>query len=80
MLFLCLEALPLKTNNKLTNNKTNPILLSRIKEPIARLLLLLVITIELKHSTTIPENTAEIEPQPVVLDFKNLSQYSSRSK
>ena len=25
------------------------------------------------------ENTLEIEPQPVALDFKNLSQYSSRS-
>ena len=30
--------------------------------------------------TTILENTVEIEPQPVALDFKNLSQYSSRSK
>ena len=26
------------------------------------------------------ENTAEIEPQSVALDFKNLSQYSNRSK
>ena len=39
-----------------------------------------VVVIELKHSQTILENTAEIEPQPVTSDFKNLSQYSSRSK
>ena len=38
------------------------------------------IIIELTHSKTILENTVEIEPQPVALDFKNLSQYSSRSK
>ena len=38
------------------------------------------IIIELTHSKTIQENTIEIEPQPVALDFKNLSQYSSRSK
>ena len=36
--------------------------------------------IKLTHSKTILENTVEIEPQPVALDFKNLSQYSSRSK
>ena len=41
----------------------------------------IIIIIELTHSKTIMENTDEIEPQPVVaLDFKNLSQYSSRSK
>ena len=44
------------------------------------LLLLLLFIIELTHSKTILENTVEIEPQPVALDFKNLSQYSSRSK
>ena len=44
------------------------------------LLLLLFIVIELTHSKTILETTAEIEPQPAALDFKNLSQYSSRSK
>ena len=38
------------------------------------------IIIELTCSKTILENTVEIEPQPVALDFKNLSQYSSRSK
>ena len=39
-----------------------------------------IIIINLTHSKTILENTVEIEPQPVTLDFKNLSQYSSRSK
>ena len=39
-----------------------------------------IIIIMLTHSKTILENTVEIEPQPVTLDFKNLSQYSSRSK
>ena len=37
-------------------------------------------TIELTLSKTILEDTVEIEPQPVAFDFKNLSQYSSRSK
>ena len=36
-----------------------------------------IVIIELTH---ILENTVKIEPQPVALDFKNLSQYSSRSK
>ena len=36
--------------------------------------------IELTHSKTILENTVQIQPQPVASDFKNLSQYSSRSK
>ena len=36
--------------------------------------------IKLTHSKTVLGNTVEIEPQPVALDFKNLSQYSSRSK
>ena len=40
----------------------------------------IVIIIEPTHGKTILERTVEIEPQPVVLDFKNLSQYSSRSK
>ena len=39
-----------------------------------------IIITMLTHSKTILENTVEIEPQPVALDFKNLSQYSSRSK
>ena len=40
----------------------------------------IIITIELTHTKTILEITVEIEPQPAALDFKNLSQYSSRSK
>ena len=44
------------------------------------LLLLLLFIVQLTHSQTILENTVEIKPQPVALDFKNLSQYSSRSK
>ena len=42
--------------------------------------IIVIIIIELTHSKTILEITAEIEPQAAVLDFKNLSQYSSRSK
>ena len=42
--------------------------------------IIFIIIIELTNSETILENTVEIEPQPVALDFKNLSQYSSRSK
>ena len=38
---------------------------------------IIIIVIELTHSKTILRNTVEIEPQPVALDFKNLSQYSS---
>ena len=41
---------------------------------------LIVIIIELTHSKTVLEITVEIEPQPAASDFKNLSQYSSRSK
>ena len=46
----------------------------------AIIIIIIIIIIELTHSQTILENTVEIEPQPVALDFKNLSQYSSRSK
>ena len=42
--------------------------------------IIIVIIIELTHSQTIQENTVGIEPQPVALDFKNFSQYSSHSK
>ena len=42
--------------------------------------IIVIIIIELTHSKTIMENTAEMEPQPAALDFKNLSQYSSRLK
>ena len=41
---------------------------------------IITIMIELKHIKTIVENTVKIEPQSVALDFKNLSQYSSRPK
>ena len=44
------------------------------------IIIVIIITIELTHSKTILEVNVEIEPQPVALDFKNLSQYSSRSK
>ena len=44
--FLCLEALTLKTNIKVSNNKTKPILLSRIKDRMARLLLFLSLKYE----------------------------------
>ena len=44
--FLCLEALTLKENIKVSNNKTKPILLSRIKDRMARLLLLLSLKYE----------------------------------
>ena len=43
-------------------------------------IIIVTIVIELTHSKNIQENTVEIEQQPVPLDFKNLSQYSSRSK
>ena len=39
-----------------------------------------IVIAELTHSKTILEITIEIEPQPAALDFKKLSQYSSRSK
>ena len=42
--------------------------------------MIIVTFIELTPSKTILDNTAEIEPQQMALDFKNLSQYSSRSK
>ena len=43
-------------------------------------IIITTIITELTHSQTILENTVEIEPQPLALDFKNLSQYSSGSK
>ena len=51
-----------------------------ISSIIAVVIIIVVIIIELTHSKTIHENTVAIEQQPVALDFKNLSQYSSRSK
>ena len=50
---------------------TNPVFIWHI---------IIIIIIMLTHGKTILENTVEIEPpQPVALDFKTLSQYSSRS-
>ena len=46
---------------------------------IIMIIIIIIIIIELTHSKTILEITVEIEPQSAVLDFKNLSQYSSRS-
>ena len=44
------------------------------------IVVIVIIVIELTDNKTILEITVEIEPQPATLDFKNLSQYSSRSK
>ena len=44
------------------------------------IIIIIIIMIELTHSKTRLENAVEIEPQPVALDFKSLSEYSSRSK
>ena len=42
--------------------------------------IIIIIIFELTHSKIILENTVEIVPQPIALDFKNLSQYSRRSE
>ena len=52
----------------------------KFKKIIIVIIIIIIIIIELTHIKTIPENTVEIEPQSVALDFKNLSQYSSRAK
>ena len=44
------------------------------------IIIIIIIINMLTHSKTILENTVKIQPQPVALDFKDLSQYSSRSK
>ena len=44
------------------------------------IVIIIIIIIKLTHSKTIAEITVEIESQPAAFDFKNLSQYSSRSK
>ena len=56
------------------------LLLSLLLLLLSYYLLFLLNFIELRHSKNILEDTAEIEPQPVALDFKNLYQYSSRFK
>ena len=55
-------------------------MISHIKQKGMGYFLIITIFMEPTHSKTILENTVEIEPQPVALDFKNLSQYSSRFK
>ena len=47
---------------------------------VVMIITVIVIIIELTNSKTILERTVEIEPKPALLDFKNLFQYSSRSK
>ena len=44
------------------------------------IIIIVIIITKLIHSKTILENTVEIESQPAALDFKNISQYFSRSK
>ena len=44
------------------------------------IIIIFIIIIELTHSKNILGITVEIEPKPAALDFKNLSQYSSRFK
>ena len=44
------------------------------------IIIIIIMIIDLIHSKTILEITVEIEPQPPAPDFKNLSQYSGRSK
>ena len=41
---------------------------------------IIIIIIVLTHSKAILKITVEIEPHPAALDFKDLFQYSSRSK
>ena len=42
---------------------------------IITIIIIIIIIIELTHNKTILEDTAEIEPQPVALDFESISQY-----
>ena len=42
--------------------------------------MIIIIIVEQAHGKTTLENTVEIELEPVTLDIKNLSQYSSHSK
>ena len=48
--------------------------------PLYFIFIVIILIIELTHSENILEITVEIEPQLAALDFKNLSQYSNRSK
>ena len=69
------EELQLPTRHGYFRLDTNPVFIWHII-----IIIVIIIIIMLTHGKTILENTVEIEPpQPVTLDFKNLSQYSSRS-
>ena len=61
--------------NKVTRPKLFSTDLNQTKQHAFAIIIELII-----HSKTILEITVEIEPQPAALDFKNFSQYSSRSK
>ena len=65
---------PIRFCDKPGNNKKHLLLAFLID------FIIIITIIELTRSKTIMKNTVEIEPQPVALDFKNLSQYSSLSK
>ena len=62
------------------NQYQNIIIIAIIIIIIIIIINIITIMIELTHIKTIVENTVKIEPQSVALDFKNLSQYSSRPK
>ena len=47
---------------------------------IITIIIITIIIFELTYCKTILKNTIEIKPQPVALDFNNLSQYSTHSK
>ena len=59
---------------------TNPVFIWHIIIIVVVIIVIIIIIIKLTHSKTIAEITVEIESQPAAFDFKNLSQYSSRSK
>ena len=70
------EELQLPTRHGYFRLDTNPVFIWHI----IIIIVIIIIVIMLTHGKTILENTVEMEPRPVVLDFKNLSQYSSHSK
>ena len=61
------------------HNSGHQPIVSGIVDSFYIIIIIIIIIIELTHSKIL-ENTVEIKPQPAALDFKNLSQYSSRSK
>ena len=56
------------------------IIIAIIMMMMVMMMMMMMMMMRVTHSNTIRENTVEIEPQPVALDFKNLCQYSSRSQ